>query len=107
MQFDEAGFEWIDLNHPGEGVIVFKRKGKNSNEDLLIILNMTPVVRNDWKLKVHGKSVWKEIFNSDNTNYRGTGDVFNPSPQMKLVEKKTLLYEINIHLPPLAGIVLQ
>jgi 1,4-alpha-glucan branching enzyme len=71
------------------------------------VLNMTPVVRRDWKIQVHGKDSWKEIFNSDNTDFYGTGDVYNPAPVVTLLEKKTGLYEINCHLPALAGVIFQ
>ena len=49
-QFNEYGFEWIDLNHREESVIVYKRKGLLPENDILIILNMTPMVRNNWKI---------------------------------------------------------
>ena len=106
-QFSIEGFEWIDLNHRGESVIVYKRKGKNPEADLLIILNCTPVVRRDWKVYTIGKPAWKEIFNSDDKKYWGTGDVFNPDIQTTLVDKKELMYEINVHLPPLGALVLR
>ena len=101
------GFEWIDLNHRQESVICFRRKGKRSNNDILVILNMTPVVRNDWKIYAKGKPHWKEIYNSDAKKYGGTGDVLNPSPGVKLVDKKSRIFEINIHLPALGGVVLK
>ena len=41
-QFNIDGFEWVDLNHRQESVIVFQRKGKKKSGNLLIILNMTP-----------------------------------------------------------------
>ena len=105
LQFKTEGFEWINLNQRQEGIIVFKRKGKNKEDDLLIVLNMAPVVRRDWKLKVAGKQQWKEIFNSDSLDFWGTGDVYNPDIKGHLLEKEGDLYEINIHLPALAGIV--
>ena len=105
--FSIEGFEWIDLNHRAESVIVFKRKGNKPDEDLLILLNCTPVVRRDWKVYTIGKPVWKEIFNSDDKKYWGTGDVFNPDIETRLVDKKEMMYEINIHLPPLAAVVLR
>jgi 1,4-alpha-glucan branching enzyme len=40
-QFSIDGFEWVDLDHRAESVIVFKRKGETVADDLLIILNMT------------------------------------------------------------------
>jgi 1,4-alpha-glucan branching enzyme len=107
LQFDQAGFEWIDLNHRAESVIVYRRKGKDPKDDVLVILNMTPVVRRDWKIEVYGKSSWKEIFNSDAKKYWGTGDVFNPEIGVELLDKKTKKYAVNVHLPALGGIVIK
>jgi len=106
-QFNQYGFEWIDLNHRPESVIVFRRKGKLPEHDLLIILNMTPVVRNNWKIYANGKPAWKEIFNSDERKYAGTGNVFNPDPIVTLVDKEQDRYEINVHLPPLGAVILR
>ena len=105
LQFDPKGFEWGDLNHRGESVISYRRKGKKPADDMLVILNMTPVVRNNWKLQVNGKSKWKEVFNSDDIKYWGTGDVMNPEPGVELVDKKARLFEINVHLPALGGVI--
>jgi 1,4-alpha-glucan branching enzyme len=107
LQFEPGGFEWVDLDHRAESVIVYRRKGKKAKDDLLIVLNMTPVVRNDWKIRVSGKSEWKEIFNSDLKNYWGTGHVFNPNVETVLVDKKHKIFEINLHLPPLGGVILK
>jgi 1,4-alpha-glucan branching enzyme len=107
LQFDTAGFEWVDLNHRSDSVITFRRKGKDPKDDVLIILNMTPVVRNDWKVYAAGKAGWKEIFNSDDKKYWGTGNVFNPEVPVTLVDKKEKVYEINLHLPPLGALVIK
>ena len=106
-QFRQDGFEWIDLNHRPESVIVYRRKGKNPEDEVIVILNMTPVVRTDWKVHVSGKSEWKEIFNSDRREYWGTGDVYNPSIEMRLIEKTGKWYELNVHLPALGAVVLK
>jgi len=107
QQFDAAGFEWVDLDHRPESVIAYRRKGKKKKDDMLIILNLTPVVRRDWTVRIHGKSMWKEIFNSDATAWWGAGKVFNPNPKSTLVDKKSKLYEIKIHLPALAAVILR
>ncbi len=106
-QFSIDGFEWIDLNHRSESVMVYMRKGKDEKKNLLVILNATPLVRRDWKVYVKGKKDWKEIFNTDDKKYNGTGDVYNPDIQAKMVDKKEKWYEINVHLPPLACIILR
>ena len=106
-QFNIYGFEWVDLNHPAECVVAYRRKGKDPANDLLIILNLTPVARHDWKVYTHGKSQWREIFNSDAKHYWGSGDVFNPEIITTPLDKNDNMYEINLHLPPLGAIVLK
>jgi 1,4-alpha-glucan branching enzyme len=61
----------------------------------------------DWLIYASGKQSWKEIFNSDHRKYWGTGDVYNPSIPVRLVDEAEDRYEIRVHLPPLAGIVLK
>ena len=106
-QFDKDGFEWVDLNHRAESIIVFKRKGKKAKDDLLVILNMTPVVRTDWQIYVSGKKYTGEIFNSDKKIYWGTGIVFNPEIRSELIDKKQKKYRLTVNLPPLGGIILK
>lgn len=98
-QFQRDGFEWIDLNHRQESVIAYMRKGKNAADDLLIILNMTPVVRKEWSIDMKEKGSWEEILNSDDPQFYGAGDVFNPN----IPPSKNLI----VHLPPLGGIILR
>ena len=106
-QFNMDGFEWVDLNHRAESVMAFKRKGKQKADDLLVILNMTPVVRNDWEIYVSGKLYKQEIFNSDKTIYWGTGNVFNPEIRSELVDKGQKKYRVTVNLPALGGIILK
>ena len=106
-QFEQGGFEWGDLSHRNDCVIVYKRKGKKEKDDVLVILNMNPTVKYDWEVHVYGKSEWKEIFNSDNKEFWGTGDVYNPSIKAEKVNPKDKWYKLKLNLPPLAGIVIK
>jgi 1,4-alpha-glucan branching enzyme len=106
-QFHTNGFEWVDLDHRAESVVAYKRKAKKSADDLLIILNMTPVVRHDWTIYVGGKQYRSEIFNSDKAIYGGAGDVFNPDLRCEAVDKGQQNYNLTVNLPALGGIVLK
>ena len=106
-QYETGGFEWIDLNHRPDSVIVYRRKGKKPKEEILVILNMTPVVRHDWEVHVQGKSKWKEIFNSDSKEFWGTGDVYNPEIKVEVTDKESKWYKIKVHLPALSAVVLK
>ena len=107
LQFDPAGFEWIDLQHRSESVMAFKRKGKNPAGDIVVIINATPVVRNDWKISVQGKEEWHEIFNSDHPDFWGTGVVYNPAIPCVCVDAQNKWYELTLQLPALSAVVLQ
>lgn len=106
-QFIEGGFEWVDLNHREEAVIVFRRKGIKPDNDIVVVLNMTPVVRNNWELSLQGKTTWKEIFNSDLKAYWGTGDVFNPEIPTEITDKKEKWCKLLLQLPALGAVVLK
>jgi len=106
-QFNIYGFEWVDLNHRQESVAVYRRKGKKAKDDIIIVLNLTPEARRDWKVYSYGKAEWKEIFNSDEQKYWGSGNFSNPAISTNLVDKKEKMYEINLQLPPLGAIVLK
>ena len=107
-QFESEGFEWFDLNHREESVISFKRKGLQEKDELIIILNMTPMERIDWGICIDGPpSNWNEIFNSDALNFWGTGNYVNNdviTPQNQINVKK---YEIKLSLPPLGGCIIK
>jgi 1,4-alpha-glucan branching enzyme len=107
LQFDPAGFEWIDLQHRSESVMAFKRKGKNPAHDIVVIINATPVVRHDWKISVQGKQEWQEIFNSDHQDFWGTGVVYNPLVPCVCVDAYKKWYELTLQLPALSAVVLQ
>ena len=103
-QFTQDGFEWHDLDHRNESVISFCRKGNSA--ELLVVLNMTPVERLDWHVKMKAKGRWKEIFNSDLKEYWGTNH-FSNEEEICTEKDTNKQFYINIHLPPLAGIVLK
>ena len=105
-QFSPDGFEWVDLDHRNESVAVYKRKGKDPKNDLVIILNFTPLVHNNWEVYVYGKEKWIEKFNSDDKAFWGTGDVYNPNIESELIDEQTELYKLRVHLPALSAVVI-
>ncbi len=73
VDFESAGFEWIDL-HDWEGsTLSFLRKSAGEREVILIACNLTPIPRDHFKVGVPRKGFWKEIFNSDAQDYGGSG----------------------------------
>lgn len=106
-QFEPSGFEWVDLTHRNECVMSFMRKGKKKKDQVLVVLNMTPVERHDWKIYVKGKAAWQQIFCSDDEAYWGSGRFSGQEITTRIVDKKSRIFEININLPALSAIILQ
>jgi 1,4-alpha-glucan branching enzyme len=103
--FDSGGFEWIEGGDAENSVLVYSRKGNNPVDDLLIVLNMTPVPRKAWRIGLPSEGIWNLVLNSDDLQYYGSG-LFN--------EQNVISEEIFWHgkaqsgimnLPPLAGLV--
>jgi 1,4-alpha-glucan branching enzyme len=105
-QFDPSGFEWIDLDHRSESVVVYRRKGQDASQELLILLNMTPVVYRNWTITVSGKKFTTEIFNSDAQQFGGAGTVHNPLIRSECISEEEQRYLLTIDIPALAGLVL-
>ena len=106
-QFESEGFEWLDLNKRAESVISFKRKSSDPNEELIVILNMTPNERINWKVQVPAQETWVEVFNSDDLRYWGTGNYMNTILLLPELLNNDSHYQLTLSLPPLAGIVLK
>ncbi len=73
LDFDPAGFEWVDCNDYQRSIISFLRRGRNPNDHLLFVCNFTPVVRQNYRVGVPREGFWKEALNSDAPLYGGTG----------------------------------
>lgn len=104
-QFEGGGFEWINYSDHQNAVLSFIRKGKNSNEDVIVVCNFTQVVRQDYKIGMPRTGKLQEILNSDAKQYAGSG-VSNTS---KLIIEATPYdgrdYSIAITLPPLSVVI--
>ena len=78
-----AGFEWISTLDADHSVIAFLRKSKD--ETLLVVCNFTPVSYEAFRIGVPFAGKYKEIFNSDASEYGGTGFV---NPRVKQSKRK-------------------
>jgi 1,4-alpha-glucan branching enzyme len=73
LDFATEGFEWIDFHDWEQSIISFIRKGKNSNDIILVVCNFAGVPRENYLVGVPQGGFWKEILNSDAEIYGGSG----------------------------------
>jgi 1,4-alpha-glucan branching enzyme len=72
-QFSADGFEWINYNDNENSVLSYIRKGNNEKEDVVVVCNFTPVVRENYRIGISKKGKLIEVFNSDDLEYGGSG----------------------------------
>lgn len=101
-QFSHEGFEWIDHSDHQNSVMTYVRKGNNEEDNLLVILNFTPIPRNDYRIGLPKKGTLIEVFNSDAKKYNGTGDFETSNLTSDAKEWNGKENSIAINLPPLA-----
>ncbi len=73
VDFDPAGFEWIDCNDADASVVSLLRHGRGDNDTLLVVCNFTPVVRSNYRVGAPRGGIWRELLNSDAKEYGGSG----------------------------------
>ena len=103
--FDYTGFEWIDGGNANDSILVYARKGYNADDDLVVVLNMTPVIRYDFRVGVTQAGEWQEIFNSDAENLWGSGIINYNAVNSEPVSWHGRDNSINITIPPLGASV--
>ena len=105
MDFNSAGFEWVDCKDFQRSIISFLRRGHNPNDQLLFVCNFTPVVRQNYRVGVPLEGYWKEILNSDAPLYGGSGQGNFGGLSTVPLPIHGRPFSLNMTLPPL-GIVI-
>jgi len=105
MDFNPAGFEWVDCKDFHRCIISFLRRGQNPNDQLLFVCNFTPVVRQNYRVGVPLEGYWKELLNSDAPLYSGSGQGNFGGLSTVPLPIHGRPFSLNMTLPPL-GIVI-
>jgi 1,4-alpha-glucan branching enzyme len=101
-QFSHEGFEWIDHGDHQNSVMTYIRKGKNEKDNVIVILNLTPIPRENYRIGIPKAGTLKEIFNSDAKKYFGSGHFKNKNLTSEVKEWNGREHSLELDLPPLA-----
>lgn len=104
--FDHRGFQWIDYADHENSIMAFLRQGSKREDVLVVLLNFTPAPRHNYRIGVPIKGFWKEVANSDDLKYGGSGIVNSVMLKTTPVRYHGRDYSIALTLPPLAISVL-
>ncbi|HEX7371867.1 MAG TPA: 1,4-alpha-glucan branching protein GlgB, partial [Thermodesulfobacteriota bacterium] len=107
LDFDPAGFEWIDCNDSEASTISLLRKGKSPEDLLLVVLNFTPVPRHNYRVGAPRGGFWKEALNSDACIYGGSGQGNLGGIEAAPISLHSRSHMLTLTLPPLAAVFLK
>jgi len=105
LDFDPAGFEWIDCHDADQSILSFERRARDGTP-LVVALNFTPVVRTNYRLGLPRHGFWREILNTDSRFYGGSDCGNGGGVSAEPVAWMGRPYSSTLTLPPLAGILL-
>ena len=104
---DWSGFEWIDANDADNSVVSLLRKAKGERDTMLVVCNFTPVVRRNYRVGVPKSGVWRELLNSDASQYGGSNQGNMGGVASTPIPSHGRFHSINLTLPPLSALFLK
>ncbi|MBE6468595.1 MAG: 1,4-alpha-glucan branching protein GlgB [Coriobacteriaceae bacterium] len=105
--YSPEGFSWIDPDDAGRSVVSYIRHGSRDEDDLVVVINFTPAYYERFPLGVPAAGSWKEIFNSDDARFGGSGKGNPRALRTRATAANGFEQMIEPVLPPLGGIVLK
>ncbi len=104
-QFSPEGFEWIDHGDHENSVMSYLRKGINEKDNIIVVLNLTPVPREHYRIGLPKAGALTAIFNSDAIKYNGSGKFKNKKITSDQKVWNARENSIELNLPPLGMMV--
>ena len=107
VDFDSAGFAWIEANDADQSVYSYIRYAADISDFLVVILNCTPVVREDYRVGVPQAGYYQELLNSDAAVFGGANMGNLGGVESEEVASHSQAHSIRLRLPPLAILILK
>lgn len=107
LDHDYRGFNWIEADNSEQSILIFNRRSRNDEDTLVFIINFTSTVYYDYRIGVPFLGEYKEIFNTDDERYGGSGQIMGESLFAEKVQFQDQPYSLKIKVPPMATLVLK
>lgn len=102
---DWAGFEWMNADDCERSIYSYVRKASSGKNNILVILNMTPIERKDYKVGVWKKKKYTLLLNSDEECFGGKGGKIPPALTAKDEEVEGKPYALTFDLPAYGAVM--
>ncbi|MDR6549576.1 1,4-alpha-glucan branching protein GlgB [Paenibacillus qinlingensis] len=107
LDHDPAGFAWINPHDETQSVVTYMRKGTAPEDELILVCNFTPVVHPDYRIGVPKLGVYEVVFNSDASEFGGSGQGNTLPITSKASPMHGHPYSLSLCIPPLAAVYIK
>ena len=101
------GFEWVNADDSDRSIFSFIRHSKDGKNNLLFVVNFTPVERPEYRVGVPQSGSYKLVLNSDEARFGGSGEKRASSYRSKKGVCDNKPYSIGYSLPAYGVAVFQ
>jgi 1,4-alpha-glucan branching enzyme len=105
--YDAAGFRWVDCSDHESSVLAFARQDSEGSGALMVVLNLTPTTRHQYRFGLPQPGRWREILNSDAAAYAGSNVGNLGGVMAESVRWHNLPASAAFTLPPMSALVFQ
>jgi len=101
------GFAWVVGDDRANSVFAYLRHGEDGDPPVLVVCNMTPVPRHNYRVGVPRPGAWREIANTDSQFYGGSNVGNDGAVGTSPIASHGQPQSLELTLPPLATIILR
>ena len=106
VDYSWEGFQWIVPDDYQQSIVAFLRKDA-AGKQILVVCNFTPILREGYTMGAPVSGSYKEILNSDDAAFGGSGKYHNKNIRSKKAPKHGFDQSITLTLPPLSTLYFQ
>ena len=99
------GFSWVDVHDRDQSIVSYVRRGGPDDATLLVVLNLTPVVRPGYRVGAPVAGTWRRALTSDAAAFGGSGYGAAAEAPTEPVPFHGQRQSVRLDLPPLGAVV--
>ena len=100
-----AGFTWMNSDDKDRSTYSFVRKAQKERNNLLFVINMTPMKWENYQVGVPKKKKYKLLLNSDEVRFGGNGNEIPKEIAAVAAPCNSQNYSISFDLPPYSAAI--
>src|SRR5690606_16372084 len=102
---EPEGFAWIDCTDHDNSVLSYQRRIPGTDRHVVVVLNMTPVPREEYRIGAPRAGTYKLLLSTDAAEFGGSGYSVEERVFTQPVGAHGFGQSMVLRLPPLAAIV--